>query len=116
MRISDWSSDVCSSDLRGLACRQPAEHQPGAEGAGEGQRRRLGPECGRDPEMRQADGAGEAETDADQPAEAADNQRLDVALQHDVETPRAGRHTDADLAGAVEIGRASGRARVCQYV
>src|SRR3546814_21062528 len=50
--------------------------------------------------MRQADGAGEAETDADQPAEAADNQRLDVELQHVVETPRAGRHTDADLAGA----------------
>src|SRR3546814_6440389 len=39
MRISDWSSDVCSSDLRCPACRARAQHPPrtihcqGLEGA-----------------------------------------------------------------------------------
>src|SRR3546814_18439108 len=29
MRISDWSSDVCSSDLSGgLACREPLDREP----------------------------------------------------------------------------------------
>src|SRR3546814_7816869 len=27
MRISDWSSDVCSSDLHGVAHRQAGEHE-----------------------------------------------------------------------------------------
>src|SRR3546814_3491183 len=27
MRISDWSSDVCSSDLQGLLVREPADKQ-----------------------------------------------------------------------------------------
>src|SRR3546814_7154390 len=34
MRISDWSSDVCSSDL--LARRRPARRGPGKAGAGPG--------------------------------------------------------------------------------
>src|SRR3546814_19469679 len=36
MRISDWSSDVCSSDLEGLsnACRGRAGHPDLADGAG----------------------------------------------------------------------------------
>src|SRR3546814_627647 len=29
MRISDWSSDVCSSDLRRARCRLGADHRPG---------------------------------------------------------------------------------------
>src|SRR3546814_17015235 len=35
MRISDWSSDVCSSDLRGMARLDPIEEDDGgAEGGG----------------------------------------------------------------------------------
>src|SRR3546814_8599142 len=68
MRISDWSSDVCSSDLRG------GEH--GGEGRGDGgQLRRVEQAKGGEPD----DGACEAR-----------------------------RHE--------EIGRASCRERVCQYV
>src|SRR3546814_9422523 len=32
MRISDWSSDVCSSDLRGRSARRTASHGPDIEG------------------------------------------------------------------------------------
>src|SRR3546814_2638203 len=50
MRISDWSSDVCSSDLAALARLAgqyafdiaDAEHLPGAEYRGEEFSRRLG--------------------------------------------------------------------------
>src|SRR3546814_5237541 len=35
MRISDWSSDVCSSDLRLRAGRQRAGDRDGSDGAGE---------------------------------------------------------------------------------
>src|SRR3546814_3389669 len=51
MRISDWSSDVCSSDLRDGAFRDPRPaiaRQPGEEGAPAPQRseeRRVGKEC-----------------------------------------------------------------------
>src|SRR3546814_3572263 len=82
MRISDWSADVCSSDLQGraLRCGRDAalRHRLG--------RRRLG-----------ARPRGRAARDAD---------RSRPALPH------------ADhLAGVGgEIGRASCRARVCQYV
>src|SRR3546814_9151476 len=70
MRISDWSSDVCSSDLE-RRLRVPAarlRHQGGPRAAA-----RLVARC-----------------------------------------PRRG--PDADFGGALEIGRASCRERVCQYV
>src|SRR3546814_7565822 len=37
MRISDWSSDVCSSDLKALARCRAHVQQVGARGEGEGQ-------------------------------------------------------------------------------
>src|SRR3546814_9646651 len=82
MRISDWSSDVCSSDLgdaAGLAVQQGARHVvPGHQAGEEGEMRLAGREA-------QVLGAGAA-------------QRLHGG--------------DA----AAEIGRASCRERVCQYV
>src|SRR3546814_2045407 len=81
MRISDWSSDVCSSDLAG---------RPG---------KRTGVEF----------------TAQYRPARW-------IELNANVAVSRA-RYTDGDPAGAhiedapaVEIGRASCRERVCQYV
>src|SRR3546814_16594953 len=35
MRISDWSSDVCSSDLAQRSCGAPARHVVGAHGLAE---------------------------------------------------------------------------------
>src|SRR3546814_8416803 len=44
MRISDWSSDVCSSDLRTVAFeRQPAAHVGAVAGAVDAERRRCDP-------------------------------------------------------------------------
>src|SRR3546814_6416863 len=49
MRISDWSSDVCSSDLAYLALqRRPEEQQAGARILGQlirSEERRVGKEC-----------------------------------------------------------------------
>src|SRR3546814_3654555 len=83
MRISDWSSDVCSSDLHLLAgrYRHTAEHH----------------RCGRDPERGVGHGGGEPQQLLDRPGE----QRR--------APPERG-----ELVG--EIGRASCRERVCQYV
>src|SRR3546814_4500875 len=85
MRISDWSSDVCSSDLD----RCPAPHDRaidgGVEGAGEGVRRHF-----REPP------AGPVEPGA----------LRDQAAVEPV----------AEVGATVEIGRASCRERVCQYV
>src|SRR3546814_18587040 len=51
MRISDWRSDVCSSDLQGLRClrlgdqdRRPADGDPGAHHQGLDDRRPRGQE------------------------------------------------------------------------
>src|SRR3546814_3680801 len=81
MRISDWSSDVCSSDL--LAAER------------EGEAAVLGVAA----EHRPLGGAADGE-------EALAIRQLDEL-----------RHDDAGGAeGGVEIGRASCRERVCQYV
>src|SRR3546814_2713119 len=77
MRISDWSSDVCSSDLRvaeGYGPNAAAMRRLAAEGA----RLLVTVDCG---------------TTAHEPLAAAAEAGLDV-----------------------EIGRASCRERVCQYV
>src|SRR3546814_12998411 len=82
MRISDWSSDVCSSDLALRPCagedsnaKQHAQQQPGKVIGG----------------LRHGDGAVALAAFG-----TAAEEGLDL-LQH-------------------EIGRASGRERVCQYV
>src|SRR3546814_3932015 len=79
MRISDWSSDVCSSDLGVGAAREPIDDLPLALVA----------------PLRPDDG----------------NICHDAVLLSGREKPGAAL---ADLAG--EIGRASCRERVCQYV
>src|SRR3546814_5525031 len=87
MRISDWSSDVCSSDLQSVAVRRAGEEAAFLEGAGEV------PRAGRV--------GGEAE-EAAIIFGVADHHQRGVG-------PRLGR-------GEHKIGRASCRERVCQYV
>src|SRR3546814_4641191 len=82
MRISDWSSDVCSSDLRHVGLVQPREEPL----------RKLG-----SPE----------EVLRIRLAERA-QALVRIALIH--------RSNACDRAGFEEIGRASCRERVCQYV
>src|SRR3546814_14511147 len=113
MRISDWSSDVCSSDLLVHAQRQLSDPQRGPDyfnrlrnefdkGTinGERVRRRL-----RDRQTRAA--AALANSDVDLSAEQLQIV-ADIAI------------SQAELAGkllpAVKIGRASCRERVCPYV
>src|SRR3546814_11337185 len=89
MRISDWSSDVCSSDLRPVA-RPAGQRVRHAEMPGRRRRVLLGQSC-----------------------EAADVLARDGRLRG----ARQGLHgTPPGRARAAEIGRASFRERVCQYV
>src|SRR3546814_1344497 len=87
LRISDWSSDVCSSDLHDLlpilGCRTCAKLLAHAD---------IGD-------------VGDADGNA---AAIGDDDRFEV-----VDPGRLARHTDQIL---LEIGRASCRERVCQYV
>src|SRR3546814_13289574 len=92
MRISDWSSDVCSSDL-------PEDHD-------------AGDRCG------ERDGP-HAETDAKhdgnrQPEAGAGRQPVHVSTG--IDDYVGGEECDAGSARLDEIGRASCRDRVCQYV
>src|SRR3546814_3841305 len=86
MRISDWSSDVCSSDL-------PALEQDGVAGGLDLRRGRVHPSQAGERQRRQAEG--------DQGADAlAARQAIGGEF----------------LADFGEIGRASCRERVCSYV
>src|SRR3546814_9770852 len=102
MRISDWSSDVCSSDLHGGNRRGSAEHA-----------------------RSQA-----VQQQADEDAAEKDGLRdVDFRLHVEVQQPEGGERIDELVQalpiapqtsdGAVERrqnGRASWRERVCQYV
>src|SRR3546814_5466109 len=88
MRISDWSSDVCSSDLPVRALRHGMAGTPGFE--------MFGP---------WADG--EAVMDALMEAGA----KYDIRKVGSLAYP-----TSAIESGWMQIGRASCRERVCQYV
>src|SRR3546814_5081576 len=98
MRISDWSSDVCSSDLR-----RPGEREVLHVGEGEQQRWQQ-----RDEGDEERPGQGDARED---PPEVA------LGLR-----PRANARDEAPLLADVldllggKIGRAARRERVCQYV
>src|SRR3546814_16738146 len=104
MRISDWSSDVCSSDLAGLV---PASNSPRAGAL----------EACWTPEQVRGDGAGECLLFAvisESPDEAI---RLEITLALADFGDAAGEFLEiAGLAEILEIGRASCRERVCQYV
>src|SRR3546814_11740626 len=92
MRISDWSSDVCSSDLR----------LSGVEAGAHAQAEEVGfLLCRREGERRIAARLGEG-----------------VALGPHMPEPRAGRDRGGAPPGVVgdPTGRASCRERVCQYV
>src|SRR3546814_14239670 len=87
MRISDWSSDVCSSDLHGLGLADEAGQALGAAGSRDGadgdlRLPELGGVCGDD--------------------EVAHHRQFAAAAER--------------VTGHRQIGRASGRERVCQYV
>src|SRR3546814_5784707 len=90
MRISDWSSDVCSSDLDGMRIRSSGNGEPGVNGGPPGD---LYVEIHLKPHgIFQRDGED---------------------LHCELTIP----FTTAALGGELEeIGRASCRERVCQYV
>src|SRR3546814_1927944 len=102
MRISDWSSDVCSSDLERYAAR--VELRPGS-----------------------FDGAGYAGVDGDRLAAQRETSEVERRQVEDVvdqveELLSATAYVGGVFAGAVapfarhQIGRASCRERVCQCV
>src|SRR3546814_10456554 len=100
MRISDWSSDVCSSDLQRIVAHEDALDDEAPE-------------------------AGPAEHRLDHHVAAEQRSCLDGGYRHggDERVLQGMLHKDAAAAealglgeGDVEIGRASCRARVCQYV
>src|SRR3546814_14306109 len=103
MRISDWSSDVCSSDLRRLAHRRLVDHPA-----------KLDPPLAaekpldRDPGLARVDIVGKAAGGAEREAEEFELVGGGSgAFAEEVEAARAHLRT---------IGRASCRERVCQYV
>src|SRR3546814_20997642 len=133
MRISDWSSDVCSSDLPGYrveaagvldveaalaavfrrrpqrALERVADAAVAAERVGDGDARDGG---GR---VFQGHNVSRFRPDGD-PGVAVQRARLMVAELH-VQADRSEAHRDAAVVlQAQEIGRASCRERVCQYV
>src|SRR3546814_11389525 len=116
MRISDWSSDVCSSDLARLDVRtRQSEHGPvqiGILAAGE-----LRVESG--PELQQG---GDAPVDGDLARawrQRAADQLQERGLAGAVSPDDADRLAPMDVevqCAQCQIGRASCRERVCQYV
>src|SRR3546814_2156396 len=108
MRISDWSSDVCSSDLLARADLQFPALAAAADvdfGARLGEGEVAGPEAQRqvlDSEEGPAEG-GQRTLQVPHVAFLVDHQPLDL-MEH------------RRVRGIVKIGRASCRERVCQYV
>src|SRR3546814_10509051 len=112
MRISDWSSDVCSSDLLGRQVGEPHILERLAPlGAGARRDRGLG-ELDIALSIAAPD---EAERVA---AVALDHGRLRLLFEFgadsEIEVDAATERQEADIVG--QIGRASCRERVCQYV
>src|SRR3546814_4126882 len=99
MRISDWSSDVCSSDLTGV--RRPLVRLEGRELAVEAQ------QCRRHQWL-----AGEEAGVVQQEA----RREIVRAVRHEVVAGDDLHDVAGIEPGAMEIGRASCRERVCQYV
>src|SRR3546814_14705297 len=94
MRISDWSSDVCSSDLTRLGGRDKAWLERAGKPLVLALARRLAPEV--------------------VATLVSANRNADLYLSHGL---RAIHDRIADIGppGGIEIGRASCRERVCQY-
>src|SRR3546814_10724689 len=99
MRISDWSSDVCSSDLNGqnLASESP----------------RLALVFGHVAVEQRHEGAGKG-TFGKQAAEQIGQLKRELpSIGNTARAQHAGQH---DVAGKAKIGRASCQERVCQDV
>src|SRR3546814_5726376 len=97
MRISDWSSDVCSSDLGKVEAGKRLEHR-------DAERLRTG-------RQRPADGADRIEPRHDaRRGDGTFRNRDDMVGLRPVEAEQQ------FLLRLAEIGRASWRERVCQYV
>src|SRR3546814_12899687 len=97
MRISDWSSDVCSSDLRAFALAPPpAKAGGGWEGV---------PTVCDDPNGTPP-----------QPVRPASTAGVRSSAREPVARKRVSSPPAFAGEGAKEIGRASCRERVCQYV
>src|SRR3546814_12997137 len=92
MRISDWSSDVCSSDLQRAAPLVEGEKNGMLAAPCGGQRERQGQRGLSDPR-------------------SADEKRVGSPPQATAE-----QFVDLGIAARRKIGRASCRERVCQYV
>src|SRR3546814_5934904 len=95
MRISDWSSDVCSSDLKDVF-EAIADHA--APGGG----RRTNAEADEGERRFDADSGGQPQRPHDE--DLGQDVRQDMSEHH------------APVGVAESIGRASGRERGCQYV
>src|SRR3546814_13463893 len=118
MRISDWSSDVCSSDLGGAG----SEHRgPGRAGIG----REVTIENGGRIDILAIDREGDLsiielkrdrtprEVIAQVPDYASWVAGLTTKQVHDIALPKLAKPLAAAFRGT---GRASGRGRVCKYV
>src|SRR3546814_13742171 len=109
MRISDWSSDVCSSDLPGHDDAVADNHFAAVQAAAVRPRRRLGADDGQPRQF--AHDLRRNTMDADYFLTVAHEARWVLALA------AAPILIPILLAGLIiEIGRASCRARCCQYV
>src|SRR3546814_14487221 len=110
MRISDWSSDVCSSDLPEQLERDVAAHRQPGQGEA---RRRLGEDGGGDLADRLVTGQVGNPDVVDQVRDAVDLVRPERrVVQQTRQQQECVRHGSARL----QIGRASCRARVGQDV
>src|SRR3546814_12830772 len=109
MRISDWSSDVCSSDLRRLTAPHRDQQVVENRHALEELRRLIG---ARDAGARHPMGAPAGQVAL---AEVHAARIRSVEASNEIERSGLSRTVRTDAAGD-QIGRASGRERVCQYV
>src|SRR3546814_19630854 len=107
MRISDWSSDVCSSDLHEKAAfeadplRDETPDAPGPRGAD-----------GDAPDPKEA----AAPDDVIREPDDVEPDTTDGESGEAVQVTADGEQTTMDAPPTDQIGRASCRARVCQYV
>src|SRR3546814_2381581 len=138
MRISDWSSDVCSSDLREVVVEVRGGDAPGgdegeiAEGCGQRAKRRGAAGCLRGEELHGGDTGIQSRLDLGRGDGTGQDGDAVVAAPVDHRAARSGGDHEgrtggdgpADLVGAEDgsradehqTGRTSGRERVCPYV
>src|SRR3546814_20908696 len=129
MRISDWSSDVCSSDLQRIHRVYHVRRQAGGFGPLRGRRHSSGPgseplvigdiamsiTAERKTALVQEYGTHEGDTGSPEVQVAILSERISNLTEH-LKPHGKDFHSRRGLLVMVEIGRASCRERVCQYV